>query len=231
MGKLKEKMIFKMELKNFSKRTKVIYLYHMEKFVRHYGKSPEFLGRDEVEAYLHSLFEKNKSSSGIIQSYSALKFFYAEVLGKGDVVGKIIRPICEKKLPVVLSLNEVKHILDNVKTVRSRVMFMVTYSGGLRLGEVLNLKVNDIDSERMLIRVEQGKGKKDRYTLLSRAALNELRKYYREHKPKDYMFTGKNGKPLDGSTLQRAFKEAKKKRESISRQPYIRFGIVLQPIF
>ncbi|MBZ0198500.1 MAG: site-specific integrase [Ignavibacteriaceae bacterium] len=131
MGALKDKMLLKMDLKNFSERIKVIYLHHMKMLVRHYGKSPDLLGSEEVESYIHSIYEKKKSSSGILQCYSALKFFYAAVLGKEDVVGKIIRPLQQQKLPIVLSPVEVKHILDSVKNLKTRVILMTIYSGGL----------------------------------------------------------------------------------------------------
>jgi len=230
MGELKNKMVFKMELKNLSKRTIDIYLYHMKRFVNFYGKSPDKLGRVEVERYLHTFHENGESLSGLLQAYSSLKFFYTEVLGQSEVVGKIIRPKQEKKMPVVLSLQEVKAIIDNVKNYKSQTILMTIYSAGLRLREALTLKIKDIDSSRMQIRVEQGKGKKDRYTILSQVLLERLREYYRTYKPKEILFPGKKGKPVSGSTIQKAFKESKKKR-ALSKLPQsIPYGIVLQPI-
>jgi site-specific recombinase XerD len=165
MGELKTRMLMKMELRNFSKRTIEMYLYHMKKFVVFHGKSPDTLGRSEVEEYLHSLFQREASASWIIQAYSSLRYFYCEVMDKPDVVFKMRRPKSEKKLPVVLSMNEVKKIIDNVKSYRDQTALMAIYSAGLRLNEGVKLKIRDIDSQRMQIRVEQGKGRKDRYTL------------------------------------------------------------------
>jgi integrase len=231
MGVLKDKMVMKMELKNFSKRTMEVYLFQMKKLVRYYGKSPDLLGEAEVEKYLHSFYENKKSTSGLVQAYSSLKFFYKEVLGKGEVVGKILRPKIERKIPVVLSLAEVKRVIENVKSYKSQTVLMTIYSAGLRLNEALSLKVKDIDSDRMQIRVEQGKGRKDRYTLLSKVLLERLREYYKSYRPKENLFVGKEGKPLNDSTIQRAFNESKKKRESPKTLQFTLSGIALQLIY
>lgn len=238
MGELKDKMVMKMELKNFSKRTIQIYLFHMKKLVRYYGKSPDLLGQAEVEKYLHSFYGNKKSTSGLVQAYSSLKFFYTEVLGKGEVVEKILRPKTERKIPVVLSLSEVKRVIDNVKSYKSQTVLMTIYSAGLRLSEAINLKIKDIDSGRMEIRVEQGKGRKDRYTILSKVLLERLREYYKSYRPlylqakgkKKYLFAGKEGKPINGSTIQRAFNESKKKPVSLNQPLFIPCGIALQLI-
>lgn len=230
MGELKDKMLFKMELRNFSKRTIEVYLFQMKQFVKYYGISPDRLGQAEVEKYLHTFYENKKSLSGLIQAHSAIKFFYREVLGKEEEVAKLLRPRIEKKVPVVLSLAEVKRLLENVTSYRSQTVLMTIYSAGLRLSEALNLKIVDIDSDRMEIRVEQGKGRKDRYTLLSKILLERLRVYYKTNRPKIYLFAGKDGKPINGSTIQRAFNLSKKKLESIKQLPYIPYDIALQPI-
>jgi len=234
MGELKNKMVMKMELKNFSKRTIQVYLFQMKKLVRYYGKSPDLLGQAEVEKYLHSFYGNQKSISGLIQAYSSLKFFYTEVLSKGEVVEKILRPKTERKIPVVLSLSEVKRVIDNVKNYKSQTVLMTIYSAGLRLSEAINLKIKDIDSDRMEIRVEQGKGRKDRYTILSKVLLERLREYYKSYRPpegkKEYLFAGKEGKPINGSTIQRAFNESKKKPVSLNQPLFIPCGIALQLI-
>lgn len=230
MGELKDKMVMKMELKNFSKRTIQVYLFHMKKLVRFYGKSPDQLGQAEVEKYLHSFYGNKKSISGLVQAYSSLKFFYTEVLGKGEVVEKILRPRTEKKMPIVLSLSEVKRVIDNIKSYKSQTVLMTIYSAGLRLSEAISLKIKDIDSGRMVIRVDQGKGRKDRYTILSKILLERLKEYYRAYRPKEYLFAGKDEKPINGSTIQRAFNESKKKPGSLNRLQFILCGIALQLI-
>ena len=212
MGELKDKMLQKMELKNFSKRTIEVYLFHMKKLVRYYGKSPDLLGQAEVEKYLHSFYGNKKSISSLVQAYSSLKFFYAEVMGREEVIEKIPRPKTERKMPVVLSLPEVKRVIDNVKSYKSQTVLMTIYSAGLRLSEAISLKVRDVDSSRMTIRVEQGKGRKDRYSILSKVLLERLRDYYKAYRPKEYLFAGKDGRPVNGSTIQKAFNESKKSR-------------------
>jgi len=222
MGELKTKMLMKMELRNFSKQTIGVYLYHMKRFVVFHGKSPDTLGRSEVEEYLHSLFQRGVSASWIIQAYSSLKYFYCEVMDKPDIVLKMRRPKSEKKLPIVLSMNEVKKIIDNVKSYRDQTVLMAIYSAGLRLNEGVKLKIRDIDSQRMQIRVEQGKGRKDRYTLLSGVLLQRLRDYYKIYKPKEWLFPGRyKDIPVSGSSIQKSFFHAKKKPALQNKHQYI----------
>jgi site-specific recombinase XerD len=230
MGELREKMLRRMELKNFSKKTIQLYLYHMKKYVHYYGKSPDKLGKEEIEKYLHYLFGQKTSHSAMVQAYSSLKFFYSDCLEKPWELDKIPRPKTEKKLPVVLSPGEVKRILHQVRNPKYRTILMLIYSSGLRLSEALKLKIKDIDSARMEIRVEQGKGKKDRYTLLSGIMLNKLREYYKEYKPSRWLFAGKEGKPISNSTIQKVFIKAKKKPESSKMPQYIHFVTALRLI-
>jgi integrase len=159
-------------------------------------------------------------------AYWALRFFYVDTLHREWQVEKIPHPKKEKKLPVVLAREEVKKLLAAASNLKHRVMLMTAYSGGLRVSEVANLKVADIDSKRMLIRVEQGKGKKDRYTLLSQTLLENLRNYYQAHRPQKWLFPGSRpGEPIDAGSIQRVFKRAKKKPVSSSQPRFIRSGI------
>ena len=230
MGELREKMLRRMELKNFSRKTIKIYIYHMEKYIRYYGKSPDKLGKEDIEKYLHILLQSKTSSSGMAQAYSALKYFYSDCLDRSWELDKIPRPKTAKRLPVVLSLEEVRSIFDQINNTRHKIILMTIYSAGLRLSEALNLKLKDIDSKRMEIRVEQGKGKKDRYTLLSDVILNKLRKYYKEQKPIYWLFPGKSGKPICSSTIQRVFNRAKKKLRSQKMQQYTHYVTALPHI-
>ena len=231
MGELREKMLRRMELKNFSRKTVKVYLYHLEKYVRYYGKSPDKLGKVEIEKYLYFLLQSKTSSSGMAQAYSAIKFFYSDCLERAWELDKIPRPKIEKRLPVVLSQEEIKSIFQHVVNTKYKIALMLIYSAGLRLSEALNLKLTDIDSKRMEIRVEQGKGKKDRYTLLSNLILNKLREYYKEEKPSHWLFTGKNGNPICSSTIQRVFGKAKKKLRLAKKHQYTHYAIALQHIF
>ncbi len=230
MGKLKNKMLQRMVLRNFSKRTIQIYLFHMKRFVAHYGKSPDLLGKEEIEEYLFSLYKQKASGSGIVQAYSALKFFYSVCLERPWELDKIPRPKTEKKLPVVLSPDEVKSIFQCVNNTKYKIILMTIYSAGLRVSEALKLKIKDIDSKRMEIRIEQGKGKKDRYTLLSGVLLNKLREYYKQYRPVYWLFPGREGNPLCNSTIQRVFGRAKKKLILKKMQQYTHYGTVSRHI-
>jgi site-specific recombinase XerD len=178
-----------------------------------FGKSLEQLGENEIRQYLHHLKTVKKvSTSNINIGYCALRFFYEKVLHRQWNTERLPRPKVEKKLPVVLSVEEVRQIFDVAHKLKDRVMLMTTYAAGLRVSETAKLKLTDIDSKRMLIRVEQGKGKKDRYTLLSEALLENLRNYYKTYHPKMWLFPSKRpDQPIRVEAIQRAFRRAKKK--------------------
>jgi site-specific recombinase XerD len=210
MGHLRDKMKKDMELKNLSERTIKSYLLCIKCFVKHYGKSPEDIGYNAIRDYLYYLLkEKNSSQATINQHYSALKFFYETTLGMDWTALKIPRSRRIKKLPVVLSKEEVWALLDQIKNLKHLAILMTIYSGGLRLSEAINLKVSDIDSQRMMIRVSQGKGNKDRYTLLGKRALDILRIYWKDCRPKEWLFPSSSpDKPIGPSSVQKAFHEA-----------------------
>lgn len=211
MGELKEKMKMDMELKNLSESTIKTYLGCMKNFSRHYGKSPDQMDDEAVRDFLYYLLkEKNSSQAAINQHYSALKFFYQTTLGRDWDVLKIPRSRRIKKLPVVLSIKEVGEVLNKIEKLKNRAILTTIYSGGLRLREALNLQVSDIDSQRMMIRVRQGKGNKDRYTLLGKNALDILRLYWTRYRPKDLLFPSmtRKGQPIHSSGVQKAFREA-----------------------
>jgi integrase len=223
-------MVTAMELRNFSPKTIAAYIWQVKAFTRMFGRSPGEMGEEEVRGYLHSLVEKKASWSAIRLAYSALRFLYRETLERGWTVEKLPRVRREKRLPVVLSPGEVKSIFEAVRNVKHRTVLMTTYSAGLRLSEVVGLRVTDIDSKRMLIRVEQGKGKKDRYTLLSPILLDQLRVYWRMWQPTTWLFPGRlPGTSLAGRTVQKVFEDAKKKRVSISLQQFTHCAIALRP--
>jgi len=171
------------------------------------------MGESEIRQYLYHLkTEKKASWSNINIGYSGLKFFYTKTLHRSWNVDHIPRPQGEKKLPEVLSGSEIKKLFEAAGNVKHLAMLMITYSGGLRVSETAHLKISDIDSSRMLIRIDQGKGRKDRYTLLSKVALKELRNYYRKYRPTSWLFAGKDkDKPIDTGTIQSLFKHAKNK--------------------
>ena len=210
MGKLKDKMKKDMELKNLSKRTIETYLKCVKNFVIYYGKPPESTDHEAIRDYLYYLLkEKNSSQATINQSYSALKFFYQTTLGRDWDALKIPRSRRIKKLPVVLSQKEISTIFSKIQNLKHRAILMTIYSGGLRISEAINLKVSDIDSHRMMIRVCQGKGNRDRYTLLGKRALGILRTYWKVYQPKECLFPSREpDQPLGSSSVQKAFHEA-----------------------
>ena len=233
MGELKEKMLMMMELKNFSRKTIQCYLMYMREYVGYFKKSPDMMGEEEILKYLCYLKdEKQVSWSSINIAYSSLKFFYESVLGRRWDVKRIPRPRLAKMLPAILSRQEVRSIIEETTNKKHRIALMTTYSAGLRISETAHLKVSDIDAKLMQIHVVLGKGNKDRYTTLSKKLLEELRKYYRSEKPKEWLFPGQNKtEPIHQSTLQKAFKESKKKQRLPSKLRYTHYATVLQPTY
>jgi integrase/recombinase XerD len=210
MGALYDQMKMDLELKNFSPKTVTCYLTCMVNFVRHYGRSPVEMGEEEIRKYLHYLIHEKKASQSIInQAYSAMKFFYETTLGRVWNATRIPRSKIRKKLPLVLSMQEVQSLLDSVENLKHRAILTTIYSGGLRLGEAIKLKPSDIDGERMTILVQQGKGNKDRYTVLGEKTLELLRLYYKAYRPGEWLFPSKDpAQPLSGSSVQKVFKKA-----------------------
>ena len=213
MGKLKDRMLELMTIRNYSKKTIQAYVSHITAYTRYFGKSPAEMGEEEMRKYLFYLKDEKRTSwSNINVAYNALKYFSEKVLDRDFELAKIPRPRGQWKLPEVLSESEVKMILAAVENIKHQVMLMGAYSAGLRLSEVTHLKVSDIDSERNLIRVSQGKGQKDRYTILSQVYLLKLKTYWDIHRPTTWLFPGTNkSKRISESTIQKVFTTAKKK--------------------
>lgn len=213
MSKLREKMMMDMDLKGFSPKTKDNYVKHVEKFSRYYMQSPEKLGEAEIKQYLHFLLtQANMSQSYNSQSYSALKFLYETTLKRDWDGYRIPRSKKIKKLPTVLSREEVKRIFDVTRSLKHKAIFMTIYGAGLRVSEAANLKARDIDPNRMQIRIQEGKGKKDRYTLLSKTNLKILREYWNEYRPKEYLFPGVDRNlPINVRTIQKVFEQSVEK--------------------
>ena len=158
---------------------------------------------------LYLVEEKKVSNASLHNGYRALRFLYKEILHQAFVIEAIKRPRTQQRLPVVLSRTEVKRLLDSVVNLKHRMMLSLVYAGGLRVGEVVRLKVQDVDGERMLIRVHQGKGAKDRYTLLSQAILDELRLYWTLYRPQQWLFPGaRTGRHLSERSIQQVFHRA-----------------------
>jgi len=209
MGKLHDQMKVDLELRNLSPRTRSCYLTWVRSFALHFHRFPDELGDQEIREYLHYLIQEKKASqSGISQAYSALKFFYETTLKRDWNGFRIPRVKMGKKLPVVLSRQEIQAIFSATANLKHRALLMTIYSAGLRVSEVVHLRVSDLDSQRMTIRVQQGKGQKDRYTLLAQRTLEVLRDYWREYRPSGWLFPGKPAtEPLSVSAVQRVFEK------------------------
>lgn len=200
-----------MHVRNYSERTQKTYLGAVAKFATFFHAPPDQLRPPEILAYQrHLRDERHVSFSFFNQVMSALRLFYGQVLGREEMIVRIPFMHRERHLPVVLSPEEILRLIDGAETLRDRVLITVTYSAGLRLGEVCRLAVGDIDSSRMLIRVRQGKGHKDRYAPLSPIALELLREWWRKTHPANLLFPIRKdpSRPIHHSTSQRALRVA-----------------------
>jgi site-specific recombinase XerD len=178
-----------MVLRNLSEKTQVMYHAAARDLEKYFNKPPDQLNEGDVKSFLLSIVQVRKlSQSSLKINYSALRFLYETTLGKGWAMDRIPYPKTTKSIPRILTKSEIQKIFDATVTLKQKVMLMVTYSAGLRISETARLKITDIDSARMLIRVEQGKGNKDRHTLLSQVALETLRDYWKEYRPKNWLF-------------------------------------------
>ena len=212
MGALREKMIEEMKLRNFAARTQKSYLAAMVGLVKHYRRSPDHLTQEEIRSYLLHLQERGLSPSSRNVAISGLKFFYQQILGWTEE--KLFLPPRKRtwRLPEVLSPREVERLLQAAVKLRDRCLLMTAYAAGLRVTELIHLKISDIHAERMMIRVEQGKGKKDRYTILSPRLVGELRKYKQVYQPVLWVFFGKTrNDPLHITAAQKVYNLAKQK--------------------
>jgi integrase/recombinase XerD len=205
MTPLRRRMIDDMTLRNLSPATQQSYIYEVAKFSRFFGSSPESLGAEEVRAYQLHLVGQGWSWSHINKVSCALRFLFGVTLGRTDVSVRIVSGKQPRKLPVVLSGDEVVRFLEAIPGLRNRAALTCAYGAGLRVAEVCTLKIGDIDSSRMLIRVEHGKGAKDRYVMLSPNLLKVLRAYWRLARPGHWLFPGRElHKPVGKARLQSA---------------------------
>jgi len=177
MSPLRRRMIEDMTIRNLSPATQQSYLYAVSKFSRHFGHSPDRLGVEDVRAYLVHLTSKGFAWSSLNQTVCALRFFYGVTLAQTTVVDRIPFAREPRKLPSVLSADEVVKFLEAVSSLKARVALTTAYAAGLRVSEVAALKICDIDSRRMVLRIERGKGGKERYAMLSETLLGILREY------------------------------------------------------
>ena len=209
MGVLRTRMIEEMKLRNFSARTQQSYLAAMIGLVKHCRRSPDRLTQEEIRRYLVHMEKRGLSPSSRNVAISGMKFFYHQMLGWSDKQLFIAPRKRSWQLPEVLGQKEVERLLLATAKQRDRCLLMTAYATGLRVSELVRLKVGAIDSERMMVRVEQGKGKKDRYTILSPRLLTELRSYWKEHRSPIYLFPNRKGGPISIDYAQRIYNLAK----------------------
>jgi len=198
-----------LSIRKYSRRTIKSYIRYNRDFLLFAGKKPEEIENEDIKKYLYHMVEKKKVATSTLNIIvNALKFYYGKVLKK-KFIYEVKRPKKDKKLPVVLSREEVKKILDATMNIKHKAILMLIYSGGLRVGEVVKLKPEDIDSSRKLIHIRASKGRKDRYTLLSDIALQTLREYCKIEKQGKWLFPSWNKeKHITARTVQKVFQKA-----------------------
>ena len=210
MSPLRRRMIEDMTIRNLSPATQRSYIHAVSKFSRYFGRSPDRLGLEDVRAFQVHLVSMGVSWPALNQTVCALRFFYGVTLGQGEIPERIAYAREPRKLPVVLNADEVVRFLEAVPSLKTRVALTTAYAAGLRASEAVSLKVADIDSVRMVIRVEHGKGGKDRTVMLSAQLLNILRAYWRLARPQHWLFPGRDEmKPIDVQVLHAACRSAR----------------------
>lgn len=212
MRELRQRMITAMQMHGFSPRTQDSYIDAVVGLAKYTRKSPDTLSPEELGQYIEYLVvERGLSPSSVHLIYNGLRFLYLQVLQWSDSGLEMTLPKRAQRIPELLTREEVKAIINAAPTARYCTMLRLTYGCGLRLNEVLHLRVDDIDGERRLLRVRQGKGAKDRLVPLSPTLLEELRAYWRHCRPREWLFPGNSvGRPLSPTCLQKAFTRAKR---------------------
>ena len=217
MTELREKFTRYLTLKRLSPKTHTAYINAVQGLAQYYNLSPDKLSDDQVQDYfLYLLQDREYAWSSCNVVFCGIKMFYEKILQRDT--GSVIPPRPrQKQLSIVLSQDEVYKLIDSCTNLKHRTLLLGTYSAGLRVSEVVALKPVHIERNRMMIRVEQGKGRKDRYTILSPRFLSALETYWREYRPEKYLFFGADkAKPMSIGTAQQIYYHAKK-RAGITR--------------
>ena len=202
---LRQRMIEDMTVRGFTACTQRGYLAAVKNFTAFLGRSPERADAEDLRRYQLHMRSNGASATSMNAAVSALRFFFTVTLGRDDANASMTTVRAPRKLPVILSPEEVRRLLDAAPGLKYKAALSVAYGAGLRASEVVSLKVSDIDSERKVIRVEQGKGRKDRYAMLSDLLLDVLRAWWREARPRGWLFPGQNPvNPLTTRQLRRA---------------------------
>jgi integrase/recombinase XerD len=211
MTSLRQRMIEDMQIRNLSVLTQASYVQHVSLFARHFNKSPELLGPEQIRAYqVYLINEKKLATGSVALSIAALRFLYKVTLKRNWSVDDILpAPKKPQKLPIVLSPEEVVQFLGSVVSRKHRAILTTCYAAGLRVSEAVALTLPSIDSKRMVLRVEQGKGQKDRYVMLSPKLLEILRDWWRVKKPKHWLFPNcRQNQHISRFAVERACRKA-----------------------
>ena len=209
LSPLRRRLIDDMTIRNLSPATQRSYLHAVAKFSRHFGRAPDTLGLGEVRDFQVHLVAKGVSWGALNQTVCALRFFYGVTLGEPTVPERIPYARTPRKLPVILSADEVVRFLEAVSSLKSRAALTTAYAAGLRASEVAGLMIADIDSARGVIRVRHGKGAKDRDVMLSTQLLGILRAYWRLARPQRFLFPGRDeNRPISPTVLHAACRSA-----------------------
>jgi integrase/recombinase XerD len=209
MSPLRRRMIDDMTIRNLSPATQRSYLHAVTKFSRYFGRSPDRLGLEDVRAFQVHLVSSGLSWPALNQTVCALRFFFGVTLGHAEIPERIAYARTPAKLPAILNGDEIVRFLEAVPSLRTRTALTTAYAAGLRASEAVHLKVRDIDGERGIIRVEHGKGGKDRNVMLSAQLLAILRVYWRLARPEVWLFPGRDEtKPIDVQVLYSACRSA-----------------------
>ena len=211
---------------NYSKRTSKIYLHYIDEFLKSQYKSAKHLNSSDFQSYLNSY--KFTSVSQQNQVINSIRFLYKFGLNKKYNKVSFKRPKKEKKLPRVVDGKLIKNRLQNINNLKHKTILTLTYSVGLRVSEIVNLKIEDIDSERMLIHIKNGKGKKDRFVPLSQHVLELLRKYWIEYKPEIYLFNGQKSIRYSTGSCQKIYKKYIDNKSSIHTLRHSSFTNLLE---
>lgn len=202
----------KLELKCYAANTVKTYVYYFEQFINYHQSTPiDQLDEQDIRAFLKHLKQKNVSHSYLNQAVNAIKFYYEVVLGMPNRFIDIERPRKTTQLPKVIAIEEVKAMIATTENLKHRCIIQLLYSAGLRRSELLELKLTDIDSKRMLVHIRAAKGGKDRHSLLSKTVLTDLRAYYKTYKPKVYLFEGVHGNPYSAESVLAIVRKAASK--------------------
>ena len=219
MTPLRQRMLEDMAVRNLAQNTQSAYLQQVVAYARHFHRSPDQLGLEEIRAYqVHLTQTRGLSPSSISVATGALRFLYKVTLKRDWAVEEIPMPRRPFRLPVILSYEEIMRLLESVGNLKHRAILTTAYAAGLRVSEATHLKVTDIDSGRMMLRVDQGKGRKDRYVMLSPRLLELLRAYWKAARPTTWLFPGDvPGQPITRDAVGQACRRAR--RASGIRKP------------